>query len=406
MKSYLLAIFIRSRRPIALEFNVSRLQEQAALPPDHPHSLHPALMNAIYMLACHYGSGSLSAYEPIFLKRVRISLYQSLSIGDRLFDFVRAYALTGLYYYYKGRLSEGHFHTSAAARFAIGCGLHKITPRNPSILGLLDPPRDNIELGDRIHTFWFLFIVDRGGSLWCGLPQSLTDKEIDTAWPRPVEDYEKGNPWGERYTSVRSFLTDDPRTICGPSDTVFCQRMKGIILMEHAAKLADRAKQVPMSLKLAARIQALRETATYFIDSLPLSPGRFEPVDLWHASLLARTSAHGALMFIDGISAEGSLECRQRRLYSARAVAATVRLMINEDFLHLPLLLGLTWFTAFDALKAEQKRLKRLSMPELKEVEDELDLMLKAMVRLSAFYPTMSLEVQNGSATMILRKPR
>jgi len=294
----------------------------------------------------------------------------------------------------------------AAARFAIGCGLNRITPQNPSVLGLLHPPRDNIELGDRIHTFWFLLIVDRGGSLWCGLPQSLTDGEIDTAWPRPVEDYEQGNIWGGRYTSIYNFFADNPRTVCAPSDTVFCQRMKGVILMERAAKLVDQAKhEDPMSSKLSKEIQALRETVTHFIRSLPSSPARFEPQDIWHASLLARSSAYGALMLIDGIFAKHSLECHQRRLSSARAVVAAVQLMTNEDFLHLPLLLGLGWITAFDALTDERKRLKQLSMPELNEVQAEIDLMLGAMIRLAAFYPTMSLEVQNGTTTMILRKP-
>ncbi|KDQ16051.1 hypothetical protein BOTBODRAFT_266526 [Botryobasidium botryosum FD-172 SS1] len=241
MKQCLLALFIQHRRPMGLEFNVSRLREQAFLPSDHSSALHPAFLNAIYMLACHFDPEHLSIYELAFLKRTLKSLHKALETVDRLLDFVRASVLTGLFYYYKGRWPEGHLHTSAAARFAIGCGLHKITPQNPSVSGLLNPPKDSIELGDRIHTFWFLFIVDRGGSLWSGFPPSLTDEEIETAWPRPTEDYEKGDIWGGKYASIHCFLTDDPRTICQPSDTIFCQRVKGVVLIERAARFMKQS---------------------------------------------------------------------------------------------------------------------------------------------------------------------
>lgn len=65
---------------------------------------------------------------------------------------------------------------AAAARFAIGCGLHQITPEHALDSALLGAPEDFVELGDRIYMFWFLFIVDRVGSLWYGLPQSFANE--------------------------------------------------------------------------------------------------------------------------------------------------------------------------------------------------------------------------------------
>lgn len=76
---------------------------QAALPASEPDSLHPAFANVIYLLACHFGPEHLAQFEPIFLKRVKSALRASLTNADRLFDYVRAYGLQALYYYYKGR---------------------------------------------------------------------------------------------------------------------------------------------------------------------------------------------------------------------------------------------------------------------------------------------------------------
>ncbi|KDQ16049.1 hypothetical protein BOTBODRAFT_31130 [Botryobasidium botryosum FD-172 SS1] len=385
LRDYLLSIFIQNRRPITFEFNVPRLQEQVALPPDNPGSLHPALKNAIYMTACHFGPANLSTYEPVFLRRVRRSLYTSLETLDRLFDFIRAYALMAMYYYFKGRLIEGHFHASAAMSFAMACGLHKITPQNPSNPSLLNPPKDDIELGDRIHTFWFLLIADRGGSLWCGLPQSLADEEIETAWPRPVEDYEKGNIWGGEYSSLCEFLGDSEDAASGSSDTVFCQRMKGIVLMERATRLVNQAKQEdPMDGELAKKFLALRRTTTQFLNSLPSSPARFEPQDLWHACLLACSSAHGASLLIDTTYIDDSDACHKRRMSSAGAVVSIVHLLSEANLLRFP---GLGWINAFDVLIAERKRIKRLSLPGLKEVEAQLAILRGAMARLAEFYP-------------------
>ncbi|KDQ16048.1 hypothetical protein BOTBODRAFT_173329 [Botryobasidium botryosum FD-172 SS1] len=387
LRDYLLSIFIQNRRSITFEFNVPRLQQQVALPPTDLDSLHPAFTNAIYMAACHFGPEDLSKYEPVFLRRVQRSLYACLESADKLFDFIRAYALMAMYYYFKGRLTEGHFHGSAAMRFAMACGLHRITPHNPSPSGLLNPPKDDIELGDRIHTFWYLFISDRGGCLWCGLPQSIADEEIETAWPRLMEDYEEGNVWGGEYSSLCEFLGDSEDAASGSSDTVFCQRMKGIVLMERATRLVNQAKQeAPMSDKLAKKFQALRRTTIQFLDSLSSSPAQFEPLDLWHAYLLACSSAHGASILINTTYIDDSGACHKRCISSAGAVVSIVHLLSEADLLRFP---GLGWINAFDVLVAERKRIKRLSLPGLKGVEAQLGILRGAMAQLAKFYPTV-----------------
>jgi hypothetical protein len=133
-----------------------RMQYSAASPTTTPP--HPALMNAIYLLACHFapqqtlaqllshivpGSGSAastpsttsppsakgkeaSPYESHFLSRALRGISASLEHADRLVDAVRASALLAVYFFAKARLLEGYYHASSAARLAVALGLHQI----------------------------------------------------------------------------------------------------------------------------------------------------------------------------------------------------------------------------------------------------------------------------------------
>lgn len=75
--------------------------------------------------------------------------------------------MLGLYYYFKGRLLEGHVHTAHATRFAIALGMHKLksrifrpdrTPANVKQVFSIAPerwsPRDSVELGEAINLWW------------------------------------------------------------------------------------------------------------------------------------------------------------------------------------------------------------------------------------------------------------
>lgn len=138
-----------------------RVQYSAASPTSSPP--HPALMNAIYLLACHFApqgtlatllinipqsksasssvtstpssssssspsakSKDASPYESHFLARALRGISASLEHADRLVDAVRASALLAVYFFAKARLLEGYYHASSAARLAVALGLHQI----------------------------------------------------------------------------------------------------------------------------------------------------------------------------------------------------------------------------------------------------------------------------------------
>lgn len=178
---------------------------------------HPALMNAIYVLACHFSrSPTLAEHEPRFLTRALRGISAALEHSDRLVNVVQASSLLAVYFFAKARLLEGYYHSSSAARLAVALGLHQIrTPvwrpqqgaqyggaawnGSPSTSVPLPPPHDAVELGERILAFWQVFVVDRCWSVATGLPSSLPDDDhpqlhISSVWPRPIYDFENVSP--------------------------------------------------------------------------------------------------------------------------------------------------------------------------------------------------------------------
>lgn len=128
---------------------------------------------------------SYAHYEPLFLHRARQGLASSLENAESLTDAIQAASLVSMYLYAKGRVLEGYYLSCANARFAVGCGLLRIhgpvfgkgkrgagedgkgKGREEDIamedgddelgiatMPLLEDPKDPIELGERIHTWW------------------------------------------------------------------------------------------------------------------------------------------------------------------------------------------------------------------------------------------------------------
>ena len=138
-----------------------------ALPPNkRPHQ---CLLYSMYLLAAKTSSSpSIRGLEPHFAKIALSQLEESIAHNDRLFDGVRAMTLLAVYYYGSAHYFEGWMMTGRAANLAVACGLHAISssvwkpaaPKNENTADLvalmrqrmwmLPPPRDPIELGERI----------------------------------------------------------------------------------------------------------------------------------------------------------------------------------------------------------------------------------------------------------------
>lgn len=174
---------------------------------------HPSLLNAMYLLACFFsGSKELEQYEPLFLERARNGLAYALQQAENLPHAIQAASLIAMYLHSRGRVLEGYYLACANARFAVGCGLHQIESpiwRGPNATGfggtplagvppLLEPPRDPIEHGERIHMWWQVWMVDQCSAVATNLPPALYDSadsysRISTSFPPNMTEFETGS---------------------------------------------------------------------------------------------------------------------------------------------------------------------------------------------------------------------
>lgn len=162
------------------------------------------LMNAIYLWACYLSRpGTLSEHESLYLSRSLSALNDAVSNHSRVVDLIQASCLLSLYFLSNGRLLEGSYHASSAAALAVQWNLHQIGSSEATPGGMvpewdstfrLDPPKDSIEHGERILTFWQVYNLDRCWSVALQRPAVLPDSKhprttITTPWPQRMEDY-------------------------------------------------------------------------------------------------------------------------------------------------------------------------------------------------------------------------
>jgi len=104
IRDYLIKECWRHRRlHFPAQLNMSRFWPAYKLPPSHPESIHPALLDAMCLLGCLHGGNSLQSYEHVFYARLQRSLYDCLENADRLLDFIRASTLAAKYCFTKSR---------------------------------------------------------------------------------------------------------------------------------------------------------------------------------------------------------------------------------------------------------------------------------------------------------------
>lgn len=66
---------------------------------------------------------------------------------------------------------------------------HRIPRPKPVII---PPPTDNLQLWERIELFWAVKELDWGMSSHWGWTLSIQDSEVQTPWPRPRSEYDRG----------------------------------------------------------------------------------------------------------------------------------------------------------------------------------------------------------------------
>ena len=246
-----LEIFFSHRHQCAFDCHLARFRASLHLTP--PHQPHPALMDAIYLMACYFSRlPQLSELEPHFLKRALAGISEALHQQDRMVQVLQASSLIAVYFFCQGRVLEGYYHSSTSARLAIDVGLHQIRPTTEwsgiqSGLGgmgagpgfptdatfPLPPVKDPIEHAERVAAFWQIFIVDRAWSVATGLPSALPDDDhprtqIATTWPMGIADMSMVGP-AFRSLRLLRYGTVDPDTVYrAQKQTSTFQRWSGL----------------------------------------------------------------------------------------------------------------------------------------------------------------------------------
>ncbi|KAG8997161.1 hypothetical protein FRB93_000447 [Tulasnella sp. JGI-2019a] len=281
-----------------------RFLKSLSLPPKYQP--HPALLNVISLIACHHSNDPLLLpHQETFLEQTRRHLESSLMEKDRLLNFLTASALLAYYFLRVGRFLEAAYQISTAARFAIACNLHKIgSPQwkpPPTVKDdtftirlhagvfkqpMLPSPLDAVDLGERINLFWMIILIDHSASLITGLPSSIDYEEIETVWPRSIEDYESGlaaqQPESVKCLFDRDAAIHDPS---GASPTSRDATVKSIVLLERVNQFANIVKGLaPENLQsdlFQLNFEAYKAAIARFHSTIPLisnqSPATLSP---------------------------------------------------------------------------------------------------------------------------------
>jgi len=324
----------------------------------------------------------------MFLDRTRRALSQSLAEADRLFDFLRASALVGMYFTLTGKLRVGYHYTSAL-QFALACRLHEIASLDISCWpgGLLQPPKNLAELGDRLHLFWMLVSNDRLNCLLLRFPVVVPDRLIKAVWPYPAVYYEETysedgllQPPIASYADVRALeknhCTFRAQVICVLSmaygvDSRFkssgCQRTDSFLQeIEYVdAEMASLARNLPPFPEKAALPEYVDDT-------------------VFPVTCIALVLFHTATITLHELIAKSSEKSKQRCLTSAQAIVDVIARVNATDppcVVPLQAILALSWKAAFDVLTREVNTMPSASDTAIKVNLDRLLECMRSVAR-------------------------
>ncbi|KAJ7684461.1 hypothetical protein DFH06DRAFT_969742 [Mycena polygramma] len=352
---------------------------------------HPALMNAIYLLACHFAhSPYWTELEPVLFTRALREITVALDNSDRLVDAVQVLCLISVYLYVNGRALEGYTHSFSAARLAVGIGLHQIQPFPPAGEDLqlgyrcseditaipIPAARDRSEVAERIAAFWQVFMVDRCWSVASELPVALPDGDcpqvrIKTPWPTPDMELDV-------YQPMLSLETD---AAFMPS-----LRLKAAVLYERTYRLASSTKKDDAH-------WADRHAAELALQRFTLDLPVFLGYEAW------RTQA--PMIDVNLFAVHTMVNVATLHLYkdapghetfhAGNAILTLIRQLNDGDYEYLDPIMSACWLTVARTyvrmMSFAGQQFEATTMYPMAIIEQELEVILNATKTLSAFFP-------------------
>ncbi|EUC62559.1 NADPH-dependent diflavin oxidoreductase, putative [Rhizoctonia solani AG-3 Rhs1AP] len=422
----LLDVFVQRHVQCCFELDLNRVM--GSLQHGTTKPIIPALYNAMLLIACHFTCDPDSkVWEGVFLERTKWEIENKVveAHGGRMHNYnslhhLAAMSLFGLYYYFKGRLLEGHVHTSQATRFAMTLGIHRLhsrifreapTPNMPTGQTLVEHwyPVDQCELAEAINVWWICCGLDMAGSALNGLPASISPEEITTVWPRLLSEYEPGQITPNDEYSVESLFSPQlyPIVTDASQDNIKCLLAKACILMISSAKLATEypfGSQAPN--EWWVRFEQVDRSVNRFMETMPpvyLGQTNEELAYLItaHSGIYcAQVQLHSTLAEYE-IAQAAQNSCQDndflggvsytRCTEACRAAALAAALVLHIDMSNMLLFISVAWMSVSEVLIRDIPRLwRRGKVVQAREKEHQLAIIEKCMERAAETYPPFS----------------
>ncbi|KAL5638570.1 hypothetical protein ACGC1H_005290 [Rhizoctonia solani] len=426
----LLEVFVQKHVQCCFELDLNRVT--GSLQHGTTKPIIPALYNAMLLVACHFTDDSdLKVWEGVFLERTKWEIETKVieAHGGRMHNYnslhhLAAMSLFGLYFYFKGRLLEGHVHTSQATRFAMTLGIHRLhsrifrempTPSMSTGQVLVEHwyPEDQCELAEAINVWWKCCGLDMAGSAMNGLPASISPEEITTVWPCLLSEYEPGQIIPDDEYSVESLFNPQlyPIVTDSSQDNVKCLLAKACILMISSAKLGmgyPSGSQVLDEWWL--RFEQVDRSVNRFMETMPpvylgQSNEELAYLIIAHSGIYcAQVQLHSTLAEYE--IAQAAQDGRQdndflggvsytRCTEACRAAALAAALVSHIDMSNMLPFIGVAWMGVSEVLIRDIPRLRRRgNVVQAREKEHQLAIIEKCIERAAATYPLFSLQLK------------
>lgn len=133
---------------------------------------------------------------------------------------------------------ESHvYHDDGVAKALVAFDLKNLNIDLKAASYAVSPASDAIDLGERIHAFWSVWIIDASGTATMGYPRAFDDKLIKTPLPLPMWYYEEGFATLENQSTLAEFW--EKQGLGYTSDTAFTLRIKATSVLEAACNLGS-----------------------------------------------------------------------------------------------------------------------------------------------------------------------
>ncbi|KIO32542.1 hypothetical protein M407DRAFT_4494 [Tulasnella calospora MUT 4182] len=394
-----------NRDKCCFDLHVGRFIASLSYPSTDNRAPHPALVQSILLMGCYFSrSPALADYEVRFLAQSRQELSVSFGGVDRLHDYVRASNLVAFFYFCKGMYAEAYQQINQSVNVAVSCGLHQIAspvwrpaPHPQELEQFLSHPVDNVDLGERIHTFWQTVTLDRVIAMVVGHPSHLPNGphadptcQITTPWPRLIQEYESGNVSDAENNSVPHLFDTRLARYIRP-ETLYGLRAQGLCIAHFAFHLSH-TPATPQEMALLDNaictfikvLPGLRNGGE--LGEIPPTPG-LSPVN--HKLVLIRTLPFLAHLILFQHGADST--ARQRVGMATQGIVAIISELSDGDYSEVFLGLGHLWFIACDIMT---NIFHHSTGPVRDQISRDLNIVMRALKKLSLVYPLLGFQVQ------------